>query len=92
MESLKCINWRKNFSKRTVVSTIGTVPYGASKYLVHIIQPILNKNEHRIINSTSFLNEAKTWHTNQHEIQVSYDVVNVYPSVPIDKAIAVLIP
>ena len=27
----------------------------------------------------------------QHEVQVSYDVVNLYPSVPIDKAINVLI-
>ena len=27
----------------------------------------------------------------QHEVQVSYDVVNLYPSVPVDKAIIVLI-
>lgn len=81
----------KNYPMRTIVSTIGTVPYGTSKYLVKIIQPTLNKNEHRVINSTSFTNEAKTWSTEENEIQVSYDVVNLYPSVPLDKAIEVLI-
>ena len=81
----------KNYSMRRIVVTIGAVPYETSKYLIDIIQPTLNKNENQVINSTSFENEAKTWNTNRLEIQVSYDVVNSYLSVPIDKAIAVLI-
>ena len=76
---------------RTVVSTIGTVPYGTSKYLVEIIQPTLNKNINRVINSYTFVKEAKTWEIYQDEVQVSYDVVNLYPSVPVDEAINVLI-
>ena len=75
---------------RTIVSTIGTAPYGTSKYLVDIIQPTLNKNKHHVINSSSFVNEAATWETTQEEIQVSYDVTNLYPSIPIEKAITVL--
>ena len=73
------------------MSTIGTAPYGTSKYLVDIIQPTLKKNKHRVINSPSFVNEAATWETTQEEIQISYDVINLYPSIPIDKAITVLI-
>ena len=80
----------KDYPMRTIVSTIGTAPYGTSKYLVDIIQPTLNKNKHRIINSSSFVNEATTWETTQEEIQVSYDVTNLYPSIPIGKAINVL--
>ena len=79
---------------RTIVSTIGAVPYGygTSKYLVvGIIQLTLNKNIHRVINSYTFVQEAKTWEIYQDEVQVSYDVVNLYPSVPVDKAINVLI-
>ena len=72
---------------RTVASIIGTPPYGISKYLVKIIQPTLNKNQHKIKNSVEFVNEAKTWEISPNEIQVSYDVVNLYPSVPLDKAI-----
>ena len=76
---------------RTVVSTIGTPPYGISKYLVKIIQPTLNNRQHKIKNSVEFVNEAKTWKISPTEIQVSYDVVNLYPSVPLDKAIDVIV-
>ena len=53
------------------MSTIGTAPYRTSKYLVEIIQSTLNKNKHRLMNSSSFANEAATWETTQGEIQVS---------------------
>ena len=76
---------------RTIVSTNGTVPYSTSKYLVEIIQSTLNKNIHRVINSYTFVQEAKTWEIYQNEVQVPYDVVNLYPLAPVDKAIDVLI-
>ena len=72
----------KNYPMRAIVSTIETAPSGTSKYLVEIIQPTLNKNKHRVMNSLSFVNEAATWKTIQEEIQVSYDVINLYPSIP----------
>ena len=75
----------------TIVSTIGTASHRTSKYLVDIIQPTLNKNKHRVINLSSFVNEAAAWETTQEEIQVSSDVINSYPSIPINKAIVVLI-
>ena len=81
----------KNYPMRTVVSTIETPPYGISKYLVKIIQPTLNNRQHKIKNSVEFINEAKTWKISPTEIQVSYDVVNLYPSVPLDKAIDVIV-
>ena len=65
-----------SYPMRTIVSTIGTAPYGTSKYLVDIIQPTLNKNKHRIINSSSFVNEAATWETTQEEIPVYFNVSN----------------
>ena len=72
------------------MSTIGIAPYGTLEYLVDIIQLTLNKNKHCVINSSSFANEAATWETTQKEIQVSYGVINLYPSLPIDKAITIL--
>ena len=62
-----------------------------SKYLVEIIQPTLNKNKRRVLNSLSFVEEAKEWSISSNEIQTSFDVVNLYPSVPIDEAVAVII-
>ena len=74
---------------RTIVSTIGTPAYGISKYLVQIIQPTLNKSNNKIQNSASFVHEAKNWKIELTEIQVPYVVVNLYPSVPLDRSIQV---
>ena len=76
---------------RAVVSTIGTPPYGISKYLVKINQPTLDKSLHKIKNSVEFFNEGKTWKISPKEIQVSNDVVNLHPSVPLDKVIDVIV-
>ena len=71
---------------RNIVSTVGTPAYKVSSYLVKIIQPTLNKNDVKITNSSSFVNEAKSWVINPEEVHVSYDVVALYPSIPIQKA------
>ena len=76
---------------RVIVSTICTPPYGISKYLVDIIQPTLSKNRHKVKNSKSFVWQAQTWKIEPDQMQVSYDVTNLYPSIPIDKAIDVIL-
>ena len=81
----------KDYPMRLVVSTIGTANYGLSEYLVKITQNTLNKNPIRLKNSQAFVEEAKTWTIASDEVQVSYDVVNLYPSVPIKESIEVLI-
>ena len=81
----------KNFPMRVIVSTISTPPYGISKYLVDIIQLTLSKNQHKLKNSRSFVLQVQTWKIEPDEIHVSYDVMNLYPSIPIDKAIDVIL-
>ena len=39
----------------------------------------------------SFVNEVKNWLVKRDEFQVPYDIVNLYPSVPTNKALDVLI-
>ena len=75
---------------RAIVSTISTLPYGISQCLIELIQPTLNKSKYKITNSSSFVNEAKDWLIKRDEVQMSYDIVNLYPSVPINKALNVL--
>ena len=55
------------------------------------MQPTLNKKKHRVLNSSSFVEEAKVWNISSNEIQTSFDVVNSYPSVLIDETVAVII-
>ena len=88
--TIKAHKPQKNFPTRVIVSTIGTPPYGISKYLVDIIQPTLNKNHHQVNNTRSFVSQAQTWKIERDEIQVLYDVTHLYPSIPIDKAIDVI--
>ena len=38
-----------------------------------------------------FVNEVKDWLVKRDEVQVSYDIANLYPPVPINKALDVLI-
>ena len=39
----------------------------------------------------SFIQEARTWQIDPDEIQVSYDVVNLYPSVPVKEATVIIL-
>ena len=56
-----------------------------------MVQPTSNKNKHRVLNSSSFAEEAKEWNISSNEIQTSFGVVNLYPSVPLDEAVSVII-
>ena len=67
---VKAHKMSKGYPMRTVVSTIGTPFYGTSKHLVQLIQPTLNKNEIRVVNSASFVEEAKGWEIAEDEVQV----------------------
>ena len=81
----------KNFPMRVVVSTVGSPAYGISSHLVNLVQPTLDKNKTRLKNSQTFVDQAKTWDIGATETQVSYDVVNLYPSVPLKEATSVLL-
>ena len=76
---------------RTVLSTIGTPPHEISKYLVKIIQPTLNTANKKIKVSVEFVKEAEAWKISPTEILILYDIVNLYPSVPLDKAEDVIV-
>ena len=75
----------KCYLMRAIVSTIGTQPYAISQYLLQFIQPTLNKSKYKIT-----INEAKNWLVKRNEIQVSCDIINLYPSKPINKTLEVL--
>ena len=89
--AIKAHKPEKNYPMRIIVSTIGTATYGISEYLVKLTQPLLNKNKTRLKNETAFVNDAKNWTISPTEVQVSYDVVNLYPSVPLDEATIVML-
>ena len=62
-----------------------------SDHLVKLIQPTLNNNQTRLRNSETFVNQAKNWTIEADEVQIYYDVVNLYPSVPVKETTDVII-
>ncbi|XP_065650407.1 uncharacterized protein LOC136078558 [Hydra vulgaris] len=81
----------KSYPMRVVVSTTDTHCYGISNYLVRRIQPVLNENLIRLKNSEDFINKTKSWLIDKNEIQVSFDIVNLCPSIPLKEATLVLL-
>ena len=81
----------KSYPMRIVVSTISTPNYGISNNLVKIIQPVLNKNKTSFKNSFDFISKANSWNIDKDEVQVSFDVVNLYPSIPLKEVTLILI-
>lgn len=69
---------------RIIVSTVKTKPYATSKCLVKIIKPTLNRKKHGFVNQCTFAQETKCWEIYQEEVEVSYDLVNFHPTVPVD--------
>ena len=50
---------------RVIVSTIGTPPYGISKYLVDISQPTLNKSKDKVNTQNHLFRKLKPEKLNQ---------------------------
>ena len=81
----------KCYPMQALVSIIGTLPSDVSHYLVELIQLTLNKSNNKIKNLSLFLNEAKNCLVQGNEVQVICDIIDPYSSVPINKALDVLI-
>lgn len=54
-----------------------------------IIQPTQNTNDNKVQNST-LVHEVKEWKIEPIETRVSYDVINLYPSILLDRSINLL--
>ena len=72
---------------RGVVSTIGSPFEKLSRYLIPILRTIQGRSGLYVKNSRELKEKVKDWHVDRNEILVSYDVKNLYPSIPIGKAL-----
>jgi len=75
---------------RPVVSCIATTLHPLAKYLLQILNPLQASIESNIKNTEAFISRIKTQKVQSKTKLVSFDVVNLFTSVPIDEALAVL--
>ncbi len=79
-------HYKPNYPLRPIVSCIGSTLYNTSSFLSHILSPIQNSNGHSVINSTDFKNNITDITIDDDETMLSFDVVSLFTSIPVDKA------
>ena len=75
---------------RGVVSMIGSPYEKISKHLSPILRTIQGRSGLYIKNSRDLKEIVKEWRIERNETLVSYDVKNLYPSIPIKKALELI--
>ena len=69
-----------------IVSLPGSPTYKLSKYLAMILQPLVKTSPHTINNTNAFLTNIKDLKLESDEILISFDVVSLFTSIPLDTA------
>ena len=75
---------------RPIVSSCGSVTYGAAKELAKILTPLVGKSLHNINSTQDFVEQAKQLKLEPGECLRSYDVSALFTSVPIDPALNII--
>ncbi len=74
-------------SRDGVVSTVGSPFQKLSRYLIPILRTVQGRSGLYIKNSRELKEKVKNWRVERNEVLVSYDVKNLYPSIPVDEAL-----
>ena len=75
---------------RPVISNIGTATYEISKYLADMLQP-LTKNQYTIDSTKHFVGKIRSERVPPDYELVSFDVVSLFTSVPLDFTIELIL-
>ena len=75
---------------RPVISNIGTATYDVSKYLAALLQPIAKSN-FTIESSKDFVEKIRSKKIKEEYEMVSFDVVSLFTSVPLDLTIEIIL-
>ena len=72
---------------RPIVDATDSVTYKVGKNLNRILKPIVEEKPYVLKNSVQFSNFVKDYKIQEDEILVSFDVVQLFPSIPIQVAL-----
>ena len=78
---------KKNFPGKAVVSQINDPTYKVCKILTDILNPLARSGQSYIENSYDLNVFLNNLHVEPNDIQASFDVVALYPNIPIPRAL-----
>ncbi len=77
---------KKNIPLRPIVPLPGSPTYELSKHLAMILHPLVKTSPHTINNTNAFLTNIEDLKLEPDEIMISFDVVSLFTSIPLDTA------
>ena len=77
---------KTNVPLRSIVSFVGSATYHLSKCLRCILSPLVGKTNFTTKNSTEFVGSIKDFRISGSQKQVSFDVVSLFTTMPLDLA------
>ena len=75
---------------RPIVSSRGSITYGAAKELAHIIKPLVGQSPHHLKNTPHFVQQLQGKRLEPGEVITSFDVKALFTSVPVHPAIQIV--
>ena len=75
---------------RPINSCIGSPTYHVSKYLAYLLKWLFQSNEYSVKNGKEFFNFARSQSLDKDETIVSFDVLSLFTSVPVEFAIDIV--
>ncbi|XP_075162762.1 uncharacterized protein LOC142235391 [Haematobia irritans] len=81
---------KDNFPLRPICSSVNAPSAAMSKFLVNILKKLTTGSKYNIKDSVQFRNKIKDMTIKHDEKLISFDVVSLFPSVPVDLAIRII--
>lgn len=81
---------KEGTSLRSICSSIGFPSYALCKYIVSILKTLTTESKYNIKNAIEFKDKINDEDINDDEILVSFDVISLFPSIPLDLALTTI--
>ena len=82
---------KHNLPLRPIVSFVGSATYELSKFLKNILSPLVGNTVHTVKNSAEFVELIEKISILDNESQMSFDVVSLFTSIPLETARAIVL-